>query len=58
MAAYLSAHLGISGVAGMPGNEVFAKESHFFAGILGRSTTSGPLSRLLYRSFFPTVMAR
>lgn len=55
MAAYLQSHPGISGLAGMPGNETFQKESHFFAGILGQGAAS---SSLLYRSFFPTVMTR
>lgn len=55
MAAYLKDHPGISGLAGMPGNETFAKESHFFGGILGRSAAS---SSLIYRSFFPTFLTR
>jgi hypothetical protein len=55
MSTYLQAHPGISGLAGMPGNETFQKESHFFGGILGRGTAS---SSTLYRSFFPTVLTR
>eukprot|EP00879_Flechtneria_rotunda_P005806 GHRR01006110.1.p1 GENE.GHRR01006110.1~~GHRR01006110.1.p1 ORF type:complete len:432 (+),score=93.29 GHRR01006110.1:312-1607(+) len=55
MASYLTTHPAISGLAGMPGNEVFSKESHFFNGILGRSSTN---SRLLYKSFFPTIISR
>ena len=31
------------------------QESHFYNGILGRGTTS---SKLLYRSYFPTVLTR
>lgn len=55
MAHYLQAHPGISGLAGMPGNETFQKESHFFGGILGRGCAS---SAALYRSFFPTILTR
>eukprot|EP00878_Enallax_costatus_P031708 GHUV01034705.1.p1 GENE.GHUV01034705.1~~GHUV01034705.1.p1 ORF type:complete len:105 (-),score=9.54 GHUV01034705.1:536-850(-) len=55
MAGYLKAHPGISGLAGMPGSEIFGKESHFFGGMLGRNSTT---SALLYRSFFPTLITR
>lgn len=55
MASYLRAHPGVSGLAGMPGNDTFSKESHFFGGILGASTTT---SSCLYRSFFPTFLTR
>jgi hypothetical protein len=55
MAAYLTSHPAISGLAGMPGNETFQKESHFFGGILGRGAAS---SSLLYKSFFPSVLTR
>lgn len=55
MAHYLQAHPGISGLAGMPGNETFQKESHFFGGILGKGAAS---SAVLYRSFFPTFITR
>lgn len=55
MAHYLQAHPGISGLAGMPGNETFQKESHFFGGILGRGCAS---SAALFRSFFPTILTR
>lgn len=55
MAGYLKAHPGISGLAGMPGSEIFSKESHFFGGMLGRGTTT---NTLLYRSFFPTLLTR
>jgi hypothetical protein len=55
MAHYLQAHPGISGIAGMPGNETFQKESHFFGGILGKDAAS---SATLYRSFFPTFITR
>lgn len=57
MASYLQTHPGVSGLAGMPGNETFQKESHFFGGILGREC-AGPASAALYRSFFPTILTR
>jgi hypothetical protein len=40
----------------MPGLDVFAKESHFHSGLLGRG--AGARSAALYRSFFPTLLTR
>jgi hypothetical protein len=57
LAAYLQAHPAISGVDGLPHHEALRKESHFLAGALGRGARAAT-SPALYRSFFPTVVAR
>ena len=55
LAQYLMQHPAISGIDGLPYDPALSKESHFFNGVLGPRTTH---SRLLYRSFFPTVLTR
>ncbi len=39
----------------LPLPQTLTKESHFFAGALGRGSTS---SRAAYRSYFPTLLRR
>ncbi|KAI8470466.1 MAG: P-loop containing nucleoside triphosphate hydrolase protein [Monoraphidium minutum] len=56
LASYLKLHLGVSGIAGMPGHEALAKESHFLGGLLGRGAAA--TSPALYRSCFPTIVTR
>lgn len=46
---------GISGLDGLPFHPALTKESHFFQGICGRKWAH---QGFLYRSFFPTVLAR
>lgn len=55
LASYLMQHPGITGLAGMPWHPLFSKQSHFFNGVFGPKSAS---SRLLYRSFFPTILSR
>lgn len=55
LAGYLNQHPALSGLAGLPYHEVLQKESHFFAGVLGRNAAHG---RLLYRTFFPTIVRK
>lgn len=55
MAQYLLQHPAISGIDGLPYDPALGKESHFFNGVLGPRTTH---SKMLYRSFFPTVVTR
>ena len=55
LAQYLMQHPAISGIDGLRYDPALSKESHFFNGVLGPRTTH---SRLLYRSFFPTVLTR
>ena len=55
MASYLMQHKAISGIDGLPWDPSLSKESHFFNGVLGPRTTH---SKLMYRSFFPTVLTR
>jgi len=55
LAQYLMQHPAISGIDGLPYDPALSKESHFFNGVLGPRTAN---SRLLYRSFFPTLVTR
>lgn len=55
LAQYLMQHPAISGVDGLAWDPSLGKESHFFNGVLGPRTTH---SRMLYRSFFPTMVTR
>jgi hypothetical protein len=55
LAQYLMQHPAISGVDGLPWDAALGKESHFFNGVLGPRTTH---SKMLYRSFFPTMVTR
>ena len=55
LAQYLMQHPAISGIDGLPYDPALSKESHFFNGVLGPRTAN---SRLMYRSFFPTLVTR
>ncbi|MEW5320275.1 MAG: hypothetical protein WDW38_011357 [Sanguina aurantia] len=56
LAEHLKRHPGLSGVCGLPYHDTLSKESHFFAGVLGRGSMAH--SAAAYRSFFPTFVTR
>lgn len=56
LAEHLKRHPGLSGVCGLPYHDTLSKESHFFAGVLGRGSMAH--SAAAYRSFFPTFVSR
>ncbi|KAF5832241.1 P-loop containing nucleoside triphosphate hydrolase protein, partial [Dunaliella salina] len=55
LAGHMRNHPGICGPDGLPYHEALSKETHYFAGVMGRSSAS---SARLYKSFFPTIMSR
>lgn len=53
LANRLRDHPAMLGIDGVRGHEALRKESHFFAGCLGKDAAHQPW---LYRSFFPTLV--
>lgn len=55
LADHLKRHPAIGCIDGLPWHPVLRKESHYFNGVLGKAHAH---SAFLYRSFFPTILAK